>query len=336
MAQPADWGLRFQELAAEAGQMSVRVLRRYQELLNRVARGELQPEQIQKQFRDYLQEQATSSTRELVELSVGLLAGLLYVEARYREALLDGLLPSDAPIPPPPSSSNVDLTNWFQALAAYATEQSARGMSRYQKLVEQVAAGEISPSEVQEQGRRFLEQHAPEFLGEVMNLGLTFVGRLQQSSSSFAEGLYDRVLGPDADRSGAPEPPICVELRGPTGSVVSACIVVENTRLDAADVVCRASEFAARAGGRRFRSALDIVPSQFTLAPGEQRDVTLRLALDPSVFAPGADYVATLRISGAGERELIVQLIARAEPGTEHSAEHVPSSGTGDNVTAHP
>jgi hypothetical protein len=42
--------------------------------------------------------------------------------------------------------------------------------------------------------------------------------------------------------------------------------------------------------------------------------VALRLTLDPSLFAPGADYVATLQITGAGERDLIVQLMARAEP----------------------
>jgi hypothetical protein len=74
------------------------------------------------------------------------------------------------------------------------------------------------------------------------------------------------------------------------------------------------SEFASRAFGRRFRSALEVVPPRFTLAPGEQRDVTLHLRLDPSLFAAGADYVATLQISGAGERDLIVQLLARVEP----------------------
>jgi hypothetical protein len=302
--------------------MYARVLRRYHELLDRVARGELQPEEIQKQFRDYLQEQAATSTRELVELSVGLLAGLLYVEAKYREELLDGLLPSDAPLPPPPSPSGIDLTNWFQTLAKYATEQSARGMSRHQMLVERVAAGEIPPSRVQDQGRRFLEEHAPKFLGEVMNLGLTFVGRLQRSSTNFAEGVYDRVLGPDTERSSPPEPPVCVDLRGLAGSVSSADIVVENTRSDTAEVVCRGSEFAPRTGGRRFRSGLEVVPARFTLAPGEQRDVNLRLPLDPSLFAPGADYVATLQISGAGEHQMIVQLMARAERPERKWEEH--------------
>ena len=53
VSQPADWGVRFQELTAEAGQLYARSLRRYQELLERVARGELSPEEVQRQFRSY-------------------------------------------------------------------------------------------------------------------------------------------------------------------------------------------------------------------------------------------------------------------------------------------
>jgi hypothetical protein len=314
VSQPAEWGRRFQDLATEAAQMSASSLRRYQSLLERVSRGELKPDEVQKQFRDYLQEQAGTSTREAVELSVGLLAGLLYAEARYREAMLDGLLPSADRVPPPPSPSGVDLTNWFQALSTYAAEQSARGMARHQMLVERVASGDVPATRVQEQAQRYLETHAPAFLGEVMDLGLTFVGQLQRSSSTLTDGLYDRVLGPDDQGSSVPDPPVVIELRGSSGSVVSSGMVVENARAETAEVVCRTSEFAARAFGRRFRAALEIDPARFTLGPGAQRDVALRLTLDPLLFAAGADYIATLQISGAGERDLIVQLIARAEP----------------------
>jgi hypothetical protein len=45
VTQPADWGLRFQELAADAGQMYARSLRRYNDLLARVS-GHLKPSDI--------------------------------------------------------------------------------------------------------------------------------------------------------------------------------------------------------------------------------------------------------------------------------------------------
>ena len=314
VTEPAEWGRRFQDLTADASQMYARVLRRYNELLHRVAAGELQPDQIQKQFQDYLQERGTAATRELVELSVDLLAGLLYVQAKYREALLDGLLPADGPLPPPPSPSSIDLTNWFETLAKYATEQSARGMARQQRLVERIASGEITPAQIQEQGRRYLESQAPNFVGDVMDLGLTFVGRLQQSSAAMTEGLYDRVLGPESDESSPPDPPLVVDLRGASGSVVTAQIVVENTRGETADVRCGVSEFTPRAGGRPVQTVAEVVPARFTLGPGEARDVVLSLPLDRPSFTPGTDYFGILRISGTGEHEMVVQLIAHADP----------------------
>ena len=303
-------------------------LRRYQSLLERVSRGELKPDEVQKQFRDYLQEQAGTSTREAVELSVGLLAGLLYAEARYREAMLDGLLPSADTVPPPPSPSGVDLTNWFQALSTYAAEQSARGMARHQMLVERVASGDVPATRVQEQAQRYLETHAPEFLAEVMDLGLTFVGHCSGRHRRSRTDCTIACSDPTTRDRLLPDPPVVLELRGPAGSVVSSAMVVENARAETAEVMCRVSEFAARAFGRRFRAALEIDPARFTLGPGAQRDVALRLTLDPSLFAAGADYVATLQISGAGERDLIVQLIARAEPPAREQPAATPSSQT--------
>jgi hypothetical protein len=314
VSQPADWGIRFQELTTEAGQLYARSLRRYQELLERVARRELTPEEVQRQFREYLQEYGPTSTRALVELSVGLLAGLLHLEARYRDALLDDLVPPADPPPPPPSPSSIDLANWFQALASYAAQQSARSMARQQQLVDRVATGEISSERVREQGRRFLDLHAPAFLGDVMTLGLAFVGGLQRSSAALADGLYDRVLGTEGVEP-VVEPPICLDLHARTGEAASACIVVENSRLDAADVQCRVSDFARRSGDNRFRADVQISPERFRLAPGEQRDVSITVTIDPIHFAVGVDHVATMLISGAGERDLVVQLIARADVG---------------------
>jgi hypothetical protein len=246
-------------------------------------------------------------------LSVGLLAGLLHVEARYRDALLDGLLPPADPPPPPPSPERLDLTNWFQVLASYASEQSARSIARHQQLVERVASGAIVPDQVKSQGEHFLNRHAPEFLGDVMTLGLTFVSRLQQSSVSLSNGLYDRVLGAPPPEPSPLDPPICLDLRAPSGAVATATIVVENTRAAAADVVCRVSHFMPRSGGQRFEPGMTIEPARFRLLPGEPRDVDITVTLDPVRFAVGTDYVATLLVSGAGERDLVIQLIARAD-----------------------
>jgi hypothetical protein len=312
VSKPADWALRFQELTAESTQSYARNLRRYHDLLQRVARGELQPDSVQRQYRDYFQERAADSTREMVELSVGLLAGLLHTEATYRDHLLDGMLPPAGATPPPPLPAGVDINNWFQALAAYTTEQSTRAVRRQQQLVERIASGEVTAARVQEQGQKFLETQSGEFLGDVIGLGLRFVAQMHRSSAALTDGLYNRVLGPEPSAGAAPEPPLCVDLRGSLGSVASACIVVENTRSSAADVTCRASGFVARSGGMRVDAPLEITPSRFTLAPGGQHEVDLRLLLDSGQFTASADYAASLVVSGAGDRDLIVPVIAHA------------------------
>jgi hypothetical protein len=87
-------------------------------------------------------------------------------------------------------------------------------MARHQQLVERVASGTVSAARVQEHTQQYLQTHAPEFLADVMDLGLTFVGNLQRSSSTLAAGLYDRVLGPDDQGPSAPEPPIILGCAG--------------------------------------------------------------------------------------------------------------------------
>lgn len=312
MTQAQDWTKRFLELAADAGRGYDRVLRRYNELLTRVSNGELAPENVQTEFRAYIQEHAATSTRELVEASVGLLAGLLYVEARYREAMLDGLLPHEGVIPPPPSPQSVDVANWFETLAKYAADQSARGIARQQRLVERISSGEISAERINEQGKKYLADHAPHFINDVVELGMKFTSQMQRSSSSLAEGLYDRVLGAEQVEAHAEAAPI-LDLRAALGDSAIVDFVVENTRTVPADVVCSISSFVSRATGQSV-AAGEVLPARFTLAPGDARDVSVRLSFDPTSFVPATDYFGMLRIAGAGERETIVQLIARADP----------------------
>lgn len=313
MSQPADWGQRVQELTEESRQLYTRSVRRYNDLLMRVAQGQVSADEVQRQFRDYLQEQSPSSTRTLVELSVGLLSGLLYIEARYRDALLDGLLPPEPPPQPPPDPASLDLANWFQELSRYAADQAARSMARNQRLVERVASGEVSAEEVQAQGRRYLEQAAPYLLSDVMALGLGFVEQMQRTSASMSDGLYDRLLGPEESAAPPrPEPPVCLDLQGPLGSIVSTTLVFENSRGTAAAITCQASDFAARSGAVRFASPLEIAPTHMTLAPGERGEVQVRLPLTSPPFDVGQDYAATIVIDGAGERPQVVQVLARA------------------------
>jgi hypothetical protein len=213
----------------------------------------------------------------------------------------------------------VDLTNWFQALATYTSEQGARALRRQQQLVERISSGQVTSAQVQQQGQQFLQAHSAQFLGDVIALGMHFVAQLHRNSSALTDGLYDRVLGPELHFNGnapgpasAPEPPLCVDLRGTAGTMAAACIVIENTRAAPAQVECRASHFVPRSGGAPLGVVLEITPARFTLPAGGQAEVDLRLLLDREQFETNADYAASLVVTGAGERELVVQVTAQA------------------------
>jgi hypothetical protein len=308
-----DWTRRYQELTADVGRSYERVLRRHRELLGRVADGSLDPGAVQADVQSYMVQQAGSSTRELVEASVGLLAGLLYTEAKYREVMLEGLLPADEPIPPPPSPASIDLANWFQTLASYGAVQSARSVARQQQLVERISSGELSVAELEQHGKTFVSAQSPKFIAEVVELGLAFARQMQRSSAAMAEGLYDGVLGADPDGTEADDGSMVMELQGMVGSTVESWVEVENSRDMPADIECTLAPFVSRDTGRAVSAGV-AEPARCVLTVGESREIAVKVRLDGDVFAPGVDYFGMLRVTGAGARELIVQIVVRATP----------------------
>ena len=306
-----DWSRRYQELTADVGRSYDRVLRRHRELLSRVADGSLDPAVVQSGVQSYMAQQAGGSTRELIEASVGLLAGLLYTEARYREVMLEGLLPPDEPIPPPPSPSSIDIGTWFQTLSSYGAVQSARSVKRQQELVERISSGELSVTELKRHGESFVTTQSPKFISEVVELGLAFARQMQRSSASMAEGLYDGVLGSDPEADDGADGMLVMELQGILGSTVESQVEVENAREVPADIECTLSPFVSRETGRGVSAGV-VDPARCVLTVGATREIAVRVLLDPEIFTPGVDYFGMLRVTGVGAREMIVQIVVRA------------------------
>ncbi len=311
MTSAEDWSHRYQELTADVGRSYDRVLRRHRELLSRVADGSLDPGVVQAGVQSYMVQQAGSSTRELIEASVGLLAGLLYTEAKYREVMLEGMLPNDEPIPPPPSPASIDITNWFQTLAQYGAVQSARSVARQQQLVERISAGDLPVGELEQRGKSVVSAQSPKFIAEVVELGLAFARQMQRASAAMAEGLYDDVLGPDPEAAADGDGAMVMELQGIVGSTVTAQVEVENARDLPADIECTLTPFVSRQTGRGVSAGV-VDPARCVLTVGESREIAVRVTLDGDVFVPSVDYFGMLRVTGVGAREMIVQIVVRA------------------------
>lgn len=328
MPELSDWAARLQQLTANATRAYSRSAERYQQLLERVARGDITPAAWQYEVPRVWQQQAPA-LQQLSQLNVEFLADLIRLSSKYREGFLDALVPSGEHAPTEDGLPPFDATNWFQVLSGYASDQSRRSMERFQTLLERVARGEIAPADVQEHMQRFLDEQGPELVRDLVDLGFGFLGRVQNAGYAVSDALYDRLLGPEPRGGSSPVPPSPrITLRGPQGTTVSVSLEIENTRAVAAEVSCTVSEFAPVHAGGSFRALLEVIPPRFVLTPGERRDVHLRLDLEPARFAVDREYVATLFIRGHGEQDLVVEISAGATEPAKNATVQVPTPPT--------
>jgi hypothetical protein len=79
------------------------------------------------------------------------------------------------------------------------------------------------------------------------------------------------------------------------------------------DVSFLVSEFSSAAGAA-FRPPLQLQPSRFTLRPGEERVVALRIPLLPEMFVPGQRYEATVIMRGHDDVAMILHTWADPPP----------------------
>jgi hypothetical protein len=151
---------------------------------------------------------------------------------------------------------------------------------------------------------------------------MRFHESLLQLNQQFVESLFAGLVRNRSAPSDGVES-VHVNLVGAAGSSVSASLMVENNATRASDVSCRVSEFkSVDVTGLAFRPPIEVDPTDFRLAAGETRAVSLRLLLVPEMFAPERNYTATLLIS-QNEQSILVLLTARAtatQPAKEKDA----------------
>ena len=96
-----DWGTWFQQVNEYATAHGAATISAYQELLDRVAAGDIAPGQVQQTSARYLEQRSPEHLRQLMSLCFELLNGLNDVRTHYSEEFLEGMLgavrPDDEP-----------------------------------------------------------------------------------------------------------------------------------------------------------------------------------------------------------------------------------------------
>jgi hypothetical protein len=194
-----DWTTSFQALTNKAASSCASLVAQWQELLEKVARGDLAPVTLQDRLPQFPQEEAAEFYRRLAALSFEIFNGLFELQRDSTNEFMGGLLGNSAavelsasspPAPPAADAAPEEWTRWYQSVTAFITEQNEDALSRSQVLLEKVADGKLTPANVQEFSRKFLNERALVFSRDAGEMQMRFYAKLLQLIQEFVASLF--------------------------------------------------------------------------------------------------------------------------------------------------
>jgi hypothetical protein len=270
----------------------------YQQALIRVAEGKLEPTVFQTHFPKFIQANGNLYANRLSELGSRFLSRLVDLSSSYSRQGAESAAPNfgEPELAPPRFAADSPL-RWFEQLAEYAGKLNNRALKAYREQLDQVAAGEKTPAQVQQSTVDHLSNRFPQLLQQTTELYFDLLNGLNEVRANYERDYFQSVLA----LANKPEriPPVLVELTAPRGEVAFASISVANTAAEKCNVVFRFTDARRVDGsGPAFSPDLEITPPVVELAPGQEQKFRLSLRLDPACFQEGVVYNSTLFISG--------------------------------------
>jgi hypothetical protein len=312
--QPADSSKAYLEYLTRFTAQSARVLNLYQQILESVSHGHLAPTVFQDQYLRFTQAHWPEYATKLAQLNGRFLSELIQIGTLYRPEQMDfASVSSDEPDLRPPQFNAADAATWFQQLADYAGQLNARALKAYRAQLDRVAAGETTPSEVQETTSKYLSNRLPDYLQHVGQLYLDLVSGLNDLRAEYEEKYF---LGMLATAGRQDESQLLVlNLSAALGESTSASLEVENSTEKQTTIQCSITDVRRTDGvGPAFAPRITITPETFDLTPGESGTLRISVQLDESDYDVGALYSGTLFITGQAELPVEVLLRITATP----------------------
>jgi hypothetical protein len=204
-----------------------------------------------------------------------------------------------------------DPVQWYQQLNDYAVKLNARAVKGYQLLLQRVAAGEVSPAQLQNVSSSYGEQHLPQHFRRLSILFFDLLNSLNDLYTSYQEEFLNGVL--DSVNRSDQEAPFLLNLSAPLGETASASVLLTNTTNEPTIIRCMATDIRRADGvGPAFTPQITLAPDSLNLQPGEEGNLAVLLRLDSDSFDTDVLYVGTLQITGHGEPRFEIPLRIRA------------------------
>ncbi len=197
-----------------------------------------------------------------------------------------------------------------QDLISRTLTQQVRAAQRYYDLLSRFERGEISAQAMTDEDIRFATQETGHYVSDLADLGIRFYSDLlsinQAYSNRFLNSLERKCAASTVVQSQVKR--VTMDLRGPLGQEAVGAFVLENTRGGTANISFQVSDFYGPPGIAPFQGGLQFQPEHFTLEPGQEQAVTLRIELKETLFEPGQRYTASVIVLGYDNLELALTL----------------------------
>jgi hypothetical protein len=315
----ADWSTSYSQLLSRAAAQAATTLNLYQQALLLVSQGKLQPSAFQNELPAFIQSRGMDYANGLSELGAKFLSRLVEMSAAHARRTSASDEESEPPVPP-----NFDPAypaRWFEQYAEYAGKLNNRALKAYRTQLDQVAAGDASPAEVQQRTLNDLTHRMPELLQQMTQLYFDLLTGLGDMRSTYEQQYFSRVLALAQKPERAPG--VSLQLSGPLGETAFVSLTVSNTTPDKVTVHFKHTDARRTDGvGPAFTPQLAVTPDVLELPAAAEHKILVSVRLLPEQFEEGHPYTCVLYIDGGSALRVEARLFIVAT-----AAAHAASSG---------
>ena len=291
----------------------------YQLALERVAQGKLPATVFQDHFPSFAIAHAAEFTNRFAEVGSRFLGNLVRLGSSFpQQSTKTGQAePEPEVIPPQFDASNP--ARWYEQVAEYAGQLNARAVKAYRSQLDRVAAGETTPSEVQQQTAERMAQDLPDYMQRMTQVYFNLLNELNEVRAAYEEAYFRGLLA--TAKSDHTEPAVTLTLSAAVGTTATVSLEVTNTTGQRTRIGHQVSDVRRVDGvGPSFTPAIKFVPENLEIDPDEEGTLTLSLDLDPEKYDVQHLYSGAVLLTGSSDIPLRVELrVLATSPTSEQS-----------------
>lgn len=300
------WSTSYSQYLARSAAISARSMNLYQLALEHVAQGKLPPTIFQDHFPAFAVAHAAEFTNRFAEVGSRFMGNLVRLGSSFpQQAGASDSAEAEAETPPEFDPSNP--SRWYEQVAEYAGKLNARAVQAYRSQLDRVAAGQTTPSEVQQQTAEQMAERLPNYMQGMTQIYFNLLNELNEVRAAYEETYFRGLLV--TAKSDHSDPAVTLTLSGPAGSTSTVSLAVTNTTEQRAQIAHQVSDVRRADGvGPGFVPAVAFAPEKLELDPNEEGTLTISLTLDAQQYEADRLYSGALLLAGGSEVPLRMDL----------------------------